>query len=73
MNHRVLGIAHEGAANSTSEATTKIMDGLINMVLEDRKVAKANKDWAKADEIRDKLIALGIQLKDGKNGTEWSI
>ena len=49
------------------------MDGLINMVLEDRKVAKANKDWAKADEIRDKLIALGIQLKDGKNGTEWSI
>lgn len=69
----VLGIAQEGAANSTSEGTTKILDGLINMVLEDRKVAKANKDWAKADEIRDKLIALGIQLKDGKNGTEWSI
>ncbi|MDO4736057.1 MAG: cysteine--tRNA ligase [Bacteroidia bacterium] len=69
----VLGIALEGQADSNQEGTTKILDGLINMVLEDRKVAKANKDWAKADEIRDKLIALGIQLKDGKNGTEWSI
>ena len=69
----VLGIAPEQEESAASTGVNQIMDSLINMVLEERKVAKANKDWAKADEIRDKLIAIGIQLKDGKNGTEWSI
>ena len=69
----VLGIAPEQEAAAGDSGVTKVMDALVNMVLEERKVAKANKDWAKADEIRDKLTAIGIQLKDGKNGTGWSI
>jgi cysteine--tRNA ligase len=35
--------------------------------------ARANKDWALSDKIRDELLALGIQLKDGKDGTTYSL
>lgn len=42
------------------------------MVLEERKAAKAAKDWATSDKIRDNLKALGIAVKDTKDGAEWS-
>ena len=51
----------------------QIIDGLMTMVLEQRKAAKANKDWATSDKIRDELNALGIHIKDTKDGTEWSL
>jgi hypothetical protein len=51
----------------------KTIDGLVSMVLEQRKAAKAAKDWATSDRIRDDLKALGIQIKDGKDGTEWTL
>jgi len=38
-----------------------------------RKEARDNKNWALSDKIRDELAALGIQLKDGKEGTTFSI
>ena len=38
-----------------------------------RKEARENKDWTLSDQIRDELIELGIQLKDGKEGTTFSI
>ena len=38
-----------------------------------RKAARDNKDWALSDQIRDELLQLGIQLKDGKDGTTFSI
>ena len=38
-----------------------------------RNEARANKNWALSDEIRDRLLALGIQLKDGKEGTSFSV
>ena len=44
------------------------IDGLVSMVLEQRKAAKAAKDWATSDKIRDDLKALGIQIKDTKDG-----
>ena len=37
-----------------------------------RAEAKANKDWAAADAIRDELTALGVAIKDGPEGTSWS-
>ena len=49
------------------------IDGLMQMVLEQRKAAKAAKDWATSDRIRDDLKALGIQIKDTKEGTEWTL
>ena len=43
------------------------------MVLEERKAAKEAKDWATSDRIRDALKALGIQIKDTKDGATWSV
>jgi cysteinyl-tRNA synthetase len=43
------------------------------MLIGMRKQARDNKDFALSDQIRDQLIALGIQLKDGKEGTSFSI
>ena len=41
--------------------------------IEERKQAKAEKNWAKADEIRNELTAKGITLMDTKEGTVWSV
>ena len=65
----VLGLKDE-ADNGTSG---KIIEGLMQMVLEQRAAAKAAKDWTTSDHIRDSLKALGIQVKDGKDGAEWTI
>jgi len=43
------------------------------MLIGMRKQARDNKDFALSDQIRDQLIALGIQLKDGKECTSFSI
>ena len=43
------------------------------MLIDMRKQARDNKNFALSDQIRDQLIALGIQLKDGKEGTTFSI
>ena len=67
----VLGLRDEEAAEGGK--AVKTIDGLVNMVLEQRKAAKAAKDWATSDRIRDELKALGIQIKDGKDGTEWTL
>ena len=67
----VLGLRDEEAAEGGK--AMKTIDGLVNMVLEQRKAAKAAKDWATSDRIRDDLKSLGIQIKDGKDGTEWTL
>lgn len=69
----VMGIAPEQEEASAGGGVSKVMDALVNMVLEERKVAKANKDWAKSDKIRDDLKAIGIQIKDTKDGIEWTL
>ena len=52
---------------------TKAYAGAINLLLELRAKAKANKDWATSDQIRDSLTALGFAIKDTKDGAEWSL
>ena len=49
------------------------LDSVLHMLLEMRNEAKANKNYAQADAIRDKLLALGFQIKDGKEGTTYTI
>ncbi len=48
------------------------MDGLMNLLLLIRAQAKANKDFATSDKIRDELIKLNFTIKDGKDGSTWS-
>lgn len=45
----------------------------VDMLLEQRLLAKQNKDWATSDKIRDELAALGFAIKDTKDGTEWKL
>lgn len=61
----VLGIKNEKSSSNNTEKLSSVVELLIEM----RNEARANKNWSLSDEIRDKLLALGIQLKDGKEGT----
>ena len=65
----VLGLKNETETASNTEK----LEGVINMLITMRNEARANKDFAMSDQIRDQLIALGIQLKDGKEGTTFSV
>lgn len=66
----VLGLKEEQAADgSDNHILAETMELLINL----RKDAKTNKDWATADKIRDELNAIGIELKDTKDGVEWNL
>ena len=65
----VLGLKDEKAIGNNNEK----LEGVVHMLIGMRNEARANKDFAMSDQIRDQLIALGIQLKDGKEGTSFSI
>jgi cysteinyl-tRNA synthetase len=43
------------------------------MLLEQRQAAKAEKNWALSDKIRDELAALGFEVKDTKDGFSWTL
>ncbi len=57
----------------SAQGNSGAMDGLMELVIDLRQSARANKDWPTSDKIRDKLNELNIQLKDGKDGTDWTI
>ncbi|WP_420400564.1 cysteine--tRNA ligase [Flagellimonas sp.] len=65
----VLGIENQTVAEDNSQTLSGVVELLIGL----RNEARANKDFATSDKIRDELIALGIQLKDGKDGTTFSL
>lgn len=71
----VLGVKDDqiGETASAGATSSKVIDGLMEMVIKERSQARANKDWAKSDMIRDALKSIGVQIKDTKNGVEWSI
>jgi cysteinyl-tRNA synthetase len=63
----ILGLQEE------QEAGSQKLDGLMELLLELRAQAKTNKDWATSDAIRDRLANLGIQVKDSKTGSSWTL
>ena len=65
----ILGIKDEKSVADNSEK----LDGVVQMLIGMRNEARANKNFALSDQIRDQLLALGIQLKDGKEGTSFSV
>ena len=58
---------------SDSGENTKTLNVVVEMLIELRDNARANKDFATSDKIRDELLELGVQLKDGKDETVFSI
>ena len=65
----VIGIKDE----KTSADNSGKLDSVVEMLISMRDEARANKNFALSDQIRDQLLDLGIQLKDGKDGTTFSI
>ena len=58
--------------SGASGAEHQALDALIHTILEQRASARAEKDWATADRMRDVLAAAGITVKDGAQGSTWS-
>jgi cysteinyl-tRNA synthetase len=64
----ILGLQEEAAHND------QLLDGVINVLIELRKKARVDKNFALSDRIRDDLKKVGVQLKDGKDGEiTWSV
>ncbi|MDY0827504.1 cysteine--tRNA ligase [Microbacterium sp. BG28] len=49
------------------------LDALVRVMIDQRAQARADKDWASADRVRDAIAAAGIVLEDGPDGTHWSV
>ena len=65
--HDLFGLrAEESAGNDR-------LDGVLKLLLDIRQEAKAKKEWAVSDRIRDRLSELGITVKDRKDGYDWEI
>ena len=67
----IMGIMLDGSENQSAINTA--LEGTVSMLIDIRKTARDNKDFATSDRIRDELLALGVQLKDGKDGTGFSL
>jgi cysteinyl-tRNA synthetase len=66
----VLGLTEENSAEG--EKTKNLTDNVIKMILEIRQQAKNDKNWAASDAIRNKLTEIGVNVKDSKDGAEFS-
>ncbi len=62
-----------GLENVSIQDNSDKLSGVVEMLIGMRNDARANKDWALSDKIRDELLEIGIQLKDGKEGTTFSM
>lgn len=69
--YQIFGLQDEMQASDSNG--NGILDGLMNLILDMRQTARANKDWGTSDKIRDALKELEIQVKDGKEGSSWTV
>ena len=66
----VLGILQANDAVA-QDGNAELVDALMDIIIEIRQEARKKKDWATADQIRDKLAAAGIVLEDSPQGVRW--
>ncbi len=71
FTYDILGLKDERAANN--DAREEAYGKVVDMVLALRAKAKANKDWATSDQIRDALAENGFEVKDTKDGVTWKL
>ena len=71
----VLGILQSDGTRSgaSQQAGAELVDGLVRALIDMRQEARQDRDWARADDIRDQLSDLGIALEDGSDGTRWRL
>ncbi|MCH2137944.1 MAG: cysteine--tRNA ligase [Phycisphaerales bacterium] len=65
---QVLGVLDR---NSATVQPASSDEAEIDALVAARNAARANKDWAEADRVRDELLDMGIEIKDGADGTSW--
>ena len=70
FTYDILGLKEE---KSSSDSRETAYGKVVDMLLEQRMKAKANKDWATSDMIRNELTALGFEIKDTKDGFSWKL
>jgi cysteinyl-tRNA synthetase len=68
----ILGVKTDLVEGGNTDALKPFEDA-IDLLLDLRREAKARKDWAMSDLIRDRLAAIGFEVKDTKDGFEWSL
>jgi cysteinyl-tRNA synthetase len=67
----VLGL--EPSGDSQENGSGELFGKMVELLLTFRQEAKAKKDWATSDQIRDRLTALGFEIKDTKEGADWKL
>ncbi|MFC2779650.1 DALR domain-containing protein, partial [Actinomyces sp.] len=63
----------DGAGSSQGGAAMEALDRLIRHDLDERAQARAAKDWARADALRDKLTGAGVVVEDSPSGARWHL
>ena len=76
--HAMLGVlgldpADEHWASEGTNDLTAVVDALVRGLLEQRAEARAHKDFATADQIRDRILAAGVMIEDTPSGPKWSV
>ena len=71
MNN-VLGVFERNQSAAEPAAGDDAFTAKVEGLIAQRAAARAAKDWARSDQVRDELAALGVQIKDGPKGTAWT-
>jgi cysteinyl-tRNA synthetase len=61
------------AEDQEGTGTSEVLKEVVELLMKLRAEAKANKDWATSDKIRNELAAIGFDIKDGKDGVSWEL
>jgi cysteinyl-tRNA synthetase len=61
------------AERGSDDRLTEVVDALVRGLLEERTAAREAKDWARADAIRDRIKAAGVEVEDTPTGPKWSV
>src|SRR5699024_12642478 len=70
---RALGLLQQSPEDWFRRGAGDIDADAVEALIAARKQARADKDWSRADAIRDELAAMGVSIEDGADGTRWSI
>jgi len=70
LGETVLGLIPDPLSE---QAGAGLEDALVRLLIEFRQEARAQKDWARSDAIRDRLAEIGVTLEDGADGTRWRL
>jgi cysteinyl-tRNA synthetase len=61
------------AENQVDSGNSSVLNEVVDLLMKLRMEAKANKDWATSDKIRNELASIGFDIKDGKEGVSWEL